>query len=677
VPIVQLCLGGPVVSDTEARRKIANAALAAPTALEKFSVRHVHNLLADPARLYGARERAILDQESSFKAFAEIASWPGYAPTPLVLLPGLAAKLGFNSVSYKDEGKRFTLSSFKALGGAYALLRLLQKHLRDEHGLGEISARALVDSRNLDPQIREIIGKIVFVAATDGNHGRSVAWGAEMFGARSLIYLHEGVSAAREAEIARYGASIRRVPGDYDDSVRLCAADSAQNGWLLVADTSSEENAATPILVMQGYALIGEEILNELSGDRLPTHVFVPAGVGGLAAALAGHFWERLGRLRPRLVAVEPLAADCVFQTVAAGKPMRAAGKLATFMACLAAGKVSAVAWTLLKHGADDVLALPDEAAIAAMRVLAEGFAGDCPLVAGESGSAAFAGLVAAALDPVVRTEIGLGPLSRVLLIGSEGATDRETYRRVVGRPAEAVAEACDRFTRNHGQVRSFPTPAVTSAHARSALRHRKSAVLEAERLLIPASHGRAVELRAGEHLMVVNLHGTQVVDTWAFDPGDLRHYMAMDVSRRHMLKLRPKVGDTLFTNQRQPILTLVEDTSPGIHDTLFTCCDIHLYRMLGVIGYHRNCADNLRESMQALGLALNWVPAPLNLFMNIPVRKNLYLTVEPAISRPGDYVTLRAENDCIVALSACPQDMMSINGGTGLPADVEVNVIR
>jgi diaminopropionate ammonia-lyase len=422
--------------------------------LVSFPVRHVRNVLADPTREYGKAEQAILNQDAFQRAAAEISSWPGYAPTPLVSLSGMATMLGLGAVHYKDEGKRFTLSSFKALGGAYAVLRMLQAHLRDTFGFEEIPASELLDSASLDPRVQDIVANVVFAAATDGNHGRSVAWGAEMFGARSLIYLHEGVSAAREAEIARYGASIRRVAGDYDDSIRRCAADAAKEGQFLVADTSSAGDDAVPILVMQGYALIAEEILNQLFGARPLTHVFVPAGVGGLAAALAGHFWERLGPQRPRLIVVEPVAADCVFRTVASGKPTKAEGNLATFMACLAAGEVSPVAWTVLKHGIDDVLALPDEAAMAAMRMLADGVARDCPLVAGESGSAAFAGLVAATLDPAVRAAIGLDAASQVLLVGSEGATDRETYRRVVGRPAEAVAEAADRFTRAGGEGR-------------------------------------------------------------------------------------------------------------------------------------------------------------------------------------------------------------------------------
>jgi uncharacterized protein YcgI (DUF1989 family) len=205
----------------------------------------------------------------------------------------------------------------------------------------------------------------------------------------------------------------------------------------------------------------------------------------------------------------------------------------------------------------------------------------------------------------------------------------------------------------------------------------RVEAVSSFEQIKLPACYGRAVRLRAGDRLKVINTLGTQVVDTWAFDPADLGHYLSMEVSRRHMLKLIPKIGDTLMTNRRQKILTLVEDTSPGIHDTLLTCCDIHLYRMLGCTTYHRNCADNVREAIAKLGLTLEWVPGPLNLFMNIPVSNNLYISIEPAVSRPGDYVTFIAERECLVALSACPMDIMPINGGDGTPAEIDLEVIR
>ncbi|MBH0239108.1 diaminopropionate ammonia-lyase [Methylobrevis sp. L22] len=394
-------------------------------------VRHVANPLAVRGD-YGTRQRAVLNHAAGAEAAAEIAAWPGYAPTPLLSLPGAAARLGVGQVLYKDEGRRFDLKSFKALGGAYAVLRILQRRLADT-GVTASAAELIAGAH------RDRVADITVATATDGNHGRSVAWGAGLFGCRSVVYIHENVSAEREAAIAAYGAEMHRVAGGYDDSVRAVARDSAERGWTLVADTSSEGGRDVPMTVMQGYTLIAEEVL-AVTGAEPATHVFVQAGVGGLAAALAGHFWERFGAARPRLVVVEPNLADCVFQTVEAGRLVALEGSTDTFMACLAAGEVSPVAWEILEGGLDDVVALPDEAAMDAMRLLADGIDGDPPIVAGESGAAAFAGLVAAALDGEAGARLGLDAASRVLVIGSEGATDPATYARVVGRPAEAVA---------------------------------------------------------------------------------------------------------------------------------------------------------------------------------------------------------------------------------------------
>lgn len=416
-----------LVQDTGSR-----TASLSETAMHAYPARHVTNPLARRAP-YGERERAVLNRAAGVVAAAEITSWPGYAPTPLVPLPGLAARLGLGAILYKDEGRRFGLRSFKALGGAYAVLRILQAALARD-GIAA-SAADLVAGRH-----RDRVAGITVATATDGNHGRSVAWGAGLFGCRSVVYIHEGVSREREEAIAAYGAEMRRVPGGYDDSVRAVARDAAANGWSLVADTSAEGGRDVPMLVMQGYTLIAEEVLAAEAGAPPLTHVFVQAGVGGLAAALAAHFWETLGPARPRLVVVEPILADCVFRTVEAGRPVVLEGSTDTFMACLAAGEVSPVAWEVLEGGLDDVLALPDEAAMDAMRLLAAGTDGDPPIVAGESGAAAAAGLVAAGLDPDLKARLGLDAASRVLVIGSEGATDPATYERVVGRPAEAVA---------------------------------------------------------------------------------------------------------------------------------------------------------------------------------------------------------------------------------------------
>jgi diaminopropionate ammonia-lyase len=409
------------------------------TDLRRHHARHVRNALARRDAPFGEAERRVLGLDAIRAARAEIETWPGYAPTPLRPLPGLAARLGLGAVLYKDEGQRFGLGSFKALGGAYAVLRLLQRHLRERHGV-EADAQDLLAGGH-----RELAREVTVATATDGNHGRSVAWGAERFGARCVVYIHEHVSPARERAIARYGAEVRRVPGGYDDSVRRCAADAAANGWRLVADTSAEGGGwEVPSMVMQGYGLLALEALEQAGGEEAPpfTHAFVQAGVGGLAAAVAAVVWQLLGPGRPRIVVVEPERADCVFRTVAAGRPTPVPGEADTFMACLAAGEVSPAAWEILRTAADDVLALPDEAAGSAMRALAGGVGGDRPVVAGESGCAAAAGLVAAALDPALREALALDSGSRVLVIGSEGATDALTYERTVGRPAEAVEAA-------------------------------------------------------------------------------------------------------------------------------------------------------------------------------------------------------------------------------------------
>lgn len=399
--------------------------------LPTFPARLVHNRQVDRTLAYGDEQRAVLSLAGFQAARQEISTWPNYAPTPLVPLPGLARSLRLDWIGYKDEGERLGLKSFKALGGAYAVLVVLQQHLA-ARGHGGIGAPALMAGSH-----RDMTGQVTIAAATDGNHGRSVAWGARMFGTGCVIYLHEHVSAAREREITRYGARIVRVPGFYDASVRRCAEDAAANGWLLVADTSDDPADPIPALVMQGYTLLAQEILDAL--PAAPSHVFVQAGVGGLAAAIAGHYWEALGPARPRIVVVEPMRADCIFRAIAAGKPEPIAGDTDTFMACLAAGEVSAPAWLILRHAADDVITLEDAAAEDTMRLLADGFDGDPPLVAGESGCAATAGLIASATDPSMRSALGLDPASRVVVIGSEGATDTDTYTRVVGRSAEAV----------------------------------------------------------------------------------------------------------------------------------------------------------------------------------------------------------------------------------------------
>jgi len=191
----------------------------------------------------------------------------------------------------------------------------------------------------------------------------------------------------------------------------------------------------------------------------------------------------------------------------------------------------------------------------------------------------------------------------------------------------------------------------------------------------IPARRGKAAHVKQGQIVKVINTHGDQVVDTWAFNAQDLKEFMSMEHSRPHMLKTIPIVGDIMRSNKRRPILTLIEDTSGGIHDTLMAACDCHRYKFLGVEEYHDNCEDNLHAAMREIGLEAPETPSPLNLFMNIPVKPDRSLSFEAPVSTPGSYVALRAEMDLFIAFSACPQDILPINGVGHMPTEAHFTV--
>jgi diaminopropionate ammonia-lyase len=363
------------------------------------------NPLARRDAPFGPIQEAVFDDAGRAAARAEIASWPGYAPTPLLRLDGLAAELGLSAIYYKDESRRFGLGSFKALGGAYAVAKLLR---------GRRAAGLSTD--------------VTVSSATDGNHGRSVAWGARTFGCGAAIFIHAGVSENRRAAIASYGAEVIRTEGDYDASVRECAAQSARTGWFVISDTSYDGYMDVPRDVMQGYAVLADEAIGQLDGP--PTHAFLQGGVGGLAAAVCACFWRRWGDARPRFVVVEPERADCLYQSARAGRPARATGDLDTVMAGLACGEISPLAWQVLGPGADDFMTIPDDAAIAAMRRLAQD-----RVVGGESGVAGLAGLIVAARAGAC----GLGRETVAFVVGSEGDTDPGLYAELVGRAAAEV----------------------------------------------------------------------------------------------------------------------------------------------------------------------------------------------------------------------------------------------
>lgn len=397
--------------------------------------RAIRNPTAAPAaEPYGAERARVLNQAGFDAAVAEISSWPGYAPAPLLSLDGLAKALGLRELRYKDERGRFGLKSFKALGGAYAVANVLRKRVMQQRGLAGVTAQEL-----LSGAFAPIARATTVTCATDGNHGRSVAWGAQLFGCRCVIFVHEHVSQGRRDAIARYGAEVRVVAGNYDDAVRHAAATAAANGWTVVSDTSYAGYRDIPLDVMHGYGVMAAEIARQLADGGPPTHVLAQAGVGALAAAVCAYFWLFWRERRPAFIVVEPTRADCVYRSLAAGHPVVVGGSLDTVMAGLACGEVSELAWEILRGGATGAIALDDAYALEAVRTFARPAAGDAPVVAGETGGAGLGALLAARDYPAIRQTLGLDHTARVLLLGSEGDTDPAIYREITGRTAEEV----------------------------------------------------------------------------------------------------------------------------------------------------------------------------------------------------------------------------------------------
>ncbi len=363
---------------------------------------------------------AVLSPAMAEAARAEIAQWPDYAPTPLHSLPALAEALNLGTVAYKDEGARLGMGSFKALGGAYAVLRV---------AADQLGGVPMADVRR--GEHAQALSGLTVVTATDGNHGRSVAWGARLAGCRCRIYIHAGVSRGRQVAMEELGAEVVRITGDYDASVRRCAEDAAAHGWTVVSDTSYEGYTDIPRHVMAGYSVMASEVLERMRAGP-PTHLFVQAGVGGLAAAMCARLWQALGDRRPRLIIVEPDRAACLFATATAGRPTAVSLEAETVMAGLSCGEVSILAWEVLRRAGGHFVTIGEEAVAPAMRLLASGEAGGPAIVAGESAVPGLISLVASAKDPALRDAMKLGPDSRVLLLGCEGATDPEIYRVMV-----------------------------------------------------------------------------------------------------------------------------------------------------------------------------------------------------------------------------------------------------
>jgi diaminopropionate ammonia-lyase len=383
-----------------------------------------------PFRLFpnprlGTPGAVVLPESGYHRAKAEITGWNGYQPTPLHDLPELAREAGVGAVRLKDEASRFGLGSFKALGGAYAVGNLLANELARRGIVNLATSGELAEGR-----YRDATEAVTVTCATDGNHGRSVAWGARRFHCRCVIFVHEMVSQGRADAIAAYGADVRRVPGTYDDAVRAAAREAGTRGWFIVSDTSWPGYTEVPRAIMQGYRLMADEAADQWQGDP-PTHVFIQGGVGGVAAAVSVQMRARYRPTpllpAPLVVVVEPDRAACLLASAELGEPTAIPGDLDTIMAGLACGEPSLLAWQELERAAAAFMAVPDEAAVACMRLLA-----GAGIVSGESGAAGLAGFLLAAVDQASRGTLAVDAGSRILLFSTEGATDHALYCKPV-----------------------------------------------------------------------------------------------------------------------------------------------------------------------------------------------------------------------------------------------------
>jgi diaminopropionate ammonia-lyase len=383
------------------------------------------NTRADQTNLYPEELKSIASLENTAEAIEEISQWPGYEVTPLHNLSSLSANLNVDKIWYKDESRRFQLKSFKALGGSFAVARQLQKKL------SEVTGETPSVQDLLDHKFEDIVSKTVITCATDGNHGRSVSWGCEMFGCPCVIYIHRDVSKGRQQAMEAFGADVIRITGNYDDSVKLADSEAKQHNRIIVSDTSYYGYMDIPKDVALGYTVLLAESVEQMQGE-IPTHVFIQGGVGGLASAVCAYFWELWGEQRPRFIVVEPINANCLQESARAGKPIVVDGDLDTLMAGLACGEVSALAWEILDVGANDFLTINEEAVPLTMQLLADGFGDDAKIEAGESAVAGLSALITARHSTDESRALGLDESSRIYILGTEGATDPELYEQLI-----------------------------------------------------------------------------------------------------------------------------------------------------------------------------------------------------------------------------------------------------
>lgn len=357
-------------------------------------------------------------------------SFPQYSVTPLADLRELAASLGVADIHVKDESCRFGLNAFKVLGGSYCIGRYIAGRLG-------MDISSLPYDKITGPEVKSQLGELTFVTATDGNHGRGIAWTAGRLGHKSVVYMPKGSAAERLENIKALGAEASITDLNYDDAVRLANRHAKEYGWVMVQDTAWEGYEQIPEWIMQGYTTMAYEAVSQMR-DMRPTHIFLQAGVGAMSGAIAGFFADLYGdEKRPVITVVEPNKADCIYRTAEArdGTVHVVKGDMDTIMAGLACGEPCTIGWNVLRDHADNFVSMPDYVAAKGMRILGNPLGADQKVVSGESGAATL-GLVAEVMqnDSLgwLKKELELDSCSRILCFSTEGDTDRDNYRRIV-----------------------------------------------------------------------------------------------------------------------------------------------------------------------------------------------------------------------------------------------------
>ena len=387
-------------------------------------IRHAANKIKVAPSEYPNELAAVFDRSITERAISEIITWPSYQPTPLHSLQDIADEVGVEAIYYKDEAHRFGLGSFKALGGSYSVLCLLTEQLSEKLG------RDVSFDEVKSGQFADLIRQITVTSATDGNHGRSVAWGAQQFGCRCVIFIHAEVSESRKQAMEAFGAQVIRVEGNYDDSVSIAAETAEKEGWFVTSDTSYEGYVDPPRNVMAGYCVMLKEIMAQLPDETALTHIFIQGGCGGLAGAVNAYLWQQRGASTPRIVIVEPHFADCLYQSAINQQRTYVNIQEESLMAGLSCGEVSMIGWQIMEKGISDFLTIGEDIVAPTMKLLANR---EQRIIAGESAIAGLAALIGCSKQPPMFTDLGLDRFSKVLMLGTEGATDPEIYEQLTG----------------------------------------------------------------------------------------------------------------------------------------------------------------------------------------------------------------------------------------------------